>query len=490
AAEGFEQIIDFLSGSYIHYALTVNSHIYILCIKQFWNTAFVKRSNDITRLQALVDKKKIVNSENQVGDLSTHTTRFISPDLTQKDFANMRRVGKGFSGVETPLFEGMLVVRQPAEEGLAEAQVEADDVVAAAVEENIAEDGADFPTHIQQALDVYSALNRSVKNLEHDNVAQKLEIIMLQARVKRLERANKVKSSKLRRLRKVEASRRVKSTDDMEDVFNQGRMIDDMDKDEGILLVKDADIAETEGSHAAEQAKKQAEIYNLDLDHSSKVLSMQEDDSEAQEVVEVVTTAKLITDIITTASQAKKQAEIYNLDLDHSSKVLSMQEGDSEAQEVVEVVTTAKLITDIITTASQVVIIRDPEEELSSKTPAETPKVKEKGKGILVKTPKPMKKKDQIEMDAEYARKLHEEINKDHEEFNKDINWDATMDHVNQKSKNPQFDENMRFLFKSREEMEEEDQEIFKSINETPAQKTAKRRKLSEEAQEAEDLRK
>nr|GEW60724.1 hypothetical protein [Tanacetum cinerariifolium] len=52
------------------------------------------------------------------------------------------------------------------------------------------------------------------------------------------------------------------------------------------------------------------------------------------------------------------------------------------------------------------------------------------------------------------------------------------------------FDENMRFLFKSREEMKEEDQEIIKSINETPAQKAAKRRKLSEEAQEAEDLRK
>nr|GFB63145.1 hypothetical protein [Tanacetum cinerariifolium] len=48
----------------------------------------------------------------------------------------------------------------------------------------------------------------------------------------------------------------------------------------------------------------------------------------------------------------------------------------------------------------------------------------------------------------------------------------------------------MRFLFKSSEEMEEEDQEVIKSINETPAQKAAKRRKLSEEAQEAKDLRK
>nr|GFA12148.1 hypothetical protein [Tanacetum cinerariifolium] len=52
------------------------------------------------------------------------------------------------------------------------------------------------------------------------------------------------------------------------------------------------------------------------------------------------------------------------------------------------------------------------------------------------------------------------------------------------------FDENIRYLFKSREEMEAEDQEIIKSINETLAQKETKRRKLSEEAQEDEDLRK
>nr|GFD15064.1 hypothetical protein [Tanacetum cinerariifolium] len=43
------------------------------------------------------------------------------------------------------------------------------------------------------------------------------------------------------------------------------------------------------------------------------------------------------------------------------------------------------------------------------------------------------------------------------------------------------FDANMKFLFKTREEMEKEDDEIIKSINETPAQKAAKRRKLNED---------
>nr|GEY55748.1 hypothetical protein [Tanacetum cinerariifolium] len=48
----------------------------------------------------------------QVVDLSSHTTKYTSPALTQKVFANMRRVGKGFSRVDTPLFEGMLVPQQ------------------------------------------------------------------------------------------------------------------------------------------------------------------------------------------------------------------------------------------------------------------------------------------------------------------------------------------------------------------------------------------
>nr|GEZ21356.1 hypothetical protein [Tanacetum cinerariifolium] len=138
-----------------------------------------KISTDVTRLQALVNRKKVVISEavlrdvlrlddaesidclpneeiftglarmgskfymyprfiqliiqNQLGDLSTHTTKYISPALTQKVFVNMRRIGKGFSGVETPLFEGMLV-RENVEADIREEQVPDDIAVAAAQE--------------------------------------------------------------------------------------------------------------------------------------------------------------------------------------------------------------------------------------------------------------------------------------------------------------------------------------------------------------------
>nr|GEY49302.1 hypothetical protein [Tanacetum cinerariifolium] len=138
ASEGFNQIIDFLNESSIKYALTVNLNIYVSCIKQFWTTFTVKKVNDVMRLQALVDKKKVMITEasisdalhlddakalpkytspalTQVGDLSTHTTKYTSPALTQKVFNNIRWVCKGFSRVETPLFKGMIVEQQVAE---------------------------------------------------------------------------------------------------------------------------------------------------------------------------------------------------------------------------------------------------------------------------------------------------------------------------------------------------------------------------------------
>nr|GEU73900.1 putative ribonuclease H-like domain-containing protein [Tanacetum cinerariifolium] len=46
--------------------------------------------------------------DNQVDDMTSHKPRYTSPALTHKVFANMRRVGKGFLGVETLLFASML----------------------------------------------------------------------------------------------------------------------------------------------------------------------------------------------------------------------------------------------------------------------------------------------------------------------------------------------------------------------------------------------
>nr|GEY08774.1 hypothetical protein [Tanacetum cinerariifolium] len=315
----------------------------------------------------------------QVGDLSSHTTCFISPALTQKVFANMRRVGKGFSGVETPLFEGMIADSQPADEELRAEQVQVNAAVVEDVVETVVEDvphdtipsppsqvipspsqelssppqqphvtppvptqGEALPANFYQVLNTYSALIRRVEHLEW------------------------------------------------------------------IELVKDAEVAKSEGRHA-----KQAEIYHIDLDHPSKVLSMQEDDSEVQEVVKVVTTAKLITEVTPAASQVS---------------------------------------------AANITILA-----VSTTIPA-------------VSTESEARKNMMIYLKNTAGYKM---------DFFKGMSY-ADICTIFQ----ARFDENIMFLFKSREEIEAEDEEIIKSINETPAQKAAKRRKLNEEAQEAEALKK
>nr|GEV67434.1 reverse transcriptase domain-containing protein [Tanacetum cinerariifolium] len=229
--------------------------------------------------------------------------------------------------------------------------------------------------------------------------------------------------------------------------------------------------------------------------------------------------------------QADTQAEIYNIDLDHSSKVLSMQE-DTEVQEAVEIVTTAKLLTEVVTAAATQVV--------AASTPISAAKPKVLKIAVAAPAVSTRKRKGVVEMDAEYARKLQEELNKEHEESFKNIDRNAAFDHVQAKEtqyikryhgfkKKPQFesearknmisylmntegykmeyfkgltyddilpifqakfDANLKFLFKTREEMEKEDEEIIKSINETPAQKAAKRRRLREQAKEDEDLKK
>nr|GFC13727.1 hypothetical protein [Tanacetum cinerariifolium] len=57
-------------------------------------------------------------------------------------------VRKGFSGVETPLFEGMIADRQPAEEELGAEQVQVDAAVATAVVEDVVQDVAEDVAHV------------------------------------------------------------------------------------------------------------------------------------------------------------------------------------------------------------------------------------------------------------------------------------------------------------------------------------------------------
>nr|GEX20235.1 hypothetical protein [Tanacetum cinerariifolium] len=154
------------------------------------------------------------------------------------------------------------------------------------------------------------------KKNTQDKIAQALEITKLKQRVKKLERRNKLKVSKLRRLKKVGIAQRVDTSDDtvMDDVSKQGRKIAFMDANVDVTLKDVADIAkevaiDAEIKESADvqgrQAESQAQIYQIDLEHADKVLSMQGDElepAELQKVVEVVTSAKLMTKVVTAAS--------------------------------------------------------------------------------------------------------------------------------------------------------------------------------------------
>nr|GEY67492.1 hypothetical protein [Tanacetum cinerariifolium] len=185
----------------------------------------------------------------QVGDLSSHSTKYTSPAMTHKVFANMRRVGKGFLEVETPLFKGMLVGQEIKEGGDAEEHVEdvtagdnaqGDDTAAHGEVLTVTQEpsipsptpspqppqdlpstsqvqhtpspsphtepqsqpqpqqAADFLISLlQEALAAFAALTKRVERLENYKVAQALEITKLMKRVKKLEKGNRVKVLKL-----------------------------------------------------------------------------------------------------------------------------------------------------------------------------------------------------------------------------------------------------------------------------------------------------
>nr|GEU74391.1 hypothetical protein [Tanacetum cinerariifolium] len=270
----------------------------------------------------------------QVGDLSSHTTKYTSLALTQKVFANMRRVGKGFYGVDTLLFKGMLVPQLVNDDVT---DVVADDAVE---DENAAEPTppthATTPPHQQELipstsqvapttppsphqspmappssppqqqqllqtttismdllntlLETYTTLTIRVENLEQDKIAQALEITKFKQRVRRLEKKNKLEPSCLNRLRKVMTAQRVESSADI--------VIDDQEDD--------ADAQER-------LEESQAQVYHIDLEHADKVLNMHDDKAEPaklKEVIEVVTTAKLMTEVVTAAATTITDAPI------------------------------------------------------------------------------------------------------------------------------------------------------------------------------------
>nr|GEV79492.1 putative reverse transcriptase, RNA-dependent DNA polymerase [Tanacetum cinerariifolium] len=445
ASKGFAQIIDFLSGSYINYALT----------------------GDVTRLQALVDKKKIVISEDAIREI----LRFDDAEgvvclPNEEIFAGLAQMRYEKPSTKLTFYKAFFSKEEV--QVLAHDDVDQENVTEELVDD-VAQPTSPLPPSpvipssppqqlprtspsqaaegssilIQQVLDKCSALVLRVEGLESANTAQQLEILKLKVRMKKLERLNKGRIS-------VDIDERIELVDDQE---------------------KDAQVKRR-------QAGTQAKIYNIDLDHTSKVLSMQED-TKVQEVVEVVNAAKLMTEVATTAASIPIPTA--------EPAVVAISTAKPAAKpKVLKVVPATPVVS---TRKRKGVIIRDPEEELHDDIPAETQSAKDKGKakGIrYIRRYHGYKKKPQSESEA---HKNMIAYLKNTEGFKMAFFKGKTYDQIRPIFQ-ARFDANMRFLLKSKEEMEKEEEEIIKSINETPTQKAAKRRRLHEQAKEDENLKK
>nr|GEV52858.1 hypothetical protein [Tanacetum cinerariifolium] len=355
--------------------------------------------------------------------------------------------GKRFSGVETPLFEGMLVGQEVDEEWDADEHIEEATAGDAAQGDDTAAHG-EVPT-VTAEPSIPSLTPPTPPSQPPQDVP----------------------------------------------LTSQGRMIAKMDKDDAVVLMDDK-----------EEDKKVEEVK-------------EDEPTEVQEVVEVVTTAKLIYEV-TAASETATTA---------SAIILAAK---PQAPAATLTATPARVDT-APSRRRKGVVIRDHESEsaTSSIIYAKT-KSKDKGKGIMVEEPKPLKKKQQIEQDEEYARQLHKDLNKD-------IDWNEAINHVKRKAKEdpavkryqvlkrkPQtegqarknmimylknvvrfkmdyfkgmsyddirlifeakFNSNVAFLLKIKEQLEEKENRELQKLNETPAEREAKRRKLNDE--EVEDLK-
>nr|GEY15808.1 putative ribonuclease H-like domain-containing protein [Tanacetum cinerariifolium] len=383
----------------------------------------------------------------------------------------------------------LMFAQEVADKG--DVKVNVDDIpaVGVAAEGDVSAANNEVPTAVEEpSIPSLTPPTLPPQPSQDDKIDQALEITKLKPRVKKLERRNK--ASKLKRLKRVGTAQRVDTYDDimMDDVSKQGRMIADMDADVDVSLEdvrevifenSDAEIdqsVEVQGR----KAESQAQIYQINLEHANKVLSMQDNDgepAELQEVVEVVTTAKLITEVVTTASATLTAATLQ--------------------------LTTAALSTLTIAPSAarrrKGVVIRDPQETAptSSTIIHSEAKSKDKGNGILVEEPKPLKKQAQIKQDKAYARELEAELNKnidwdkeEHDDISKkcvgfkmDYFKGMTYDDISLIFKK-HFDLNVAFLQKTMEQIDEEDSKALKRLNESQEDKAAKKQKLDEEVEE------
>nr|GEZ17597.1 hypothetical protein [Tanacetum cinerariifolium] len=184
----------------------------------------------------------------------------------------------------------------------------------------------------------------------------------------------------------------------------------------------------------------------------------------------------------------ESQAQVYHIDLEDADEVLSMHDDEpkpGELKEVIEVVTTTKLMTEVVTVAVTT----------AASTITVVPSAARRRKGVVIRDPEetanPSIIQAHIEQDEACARELEAELNKN-------INWNDVIEHVKEKGKQdnavlryqalkrkPQTEAQARKnMTKSKEQLEGEASMALKKKSESSEPQAAKKQKLDEEVEE------
>ncbi|GJV53909.1 hypothetical protein Tco_1449650 [Tanacetum coccineum] len=256
-SKGFEQIVDFLNEHPIKHTLTVNLTIYTLCIEQFWATVKAKTVNGEVQLQALVDGKKIIITESTVRrDLQLEDVEGVNclPNATifeqlalmglvvldeafYKELDDsLVRAATTASSLKAEQDSGNIIKTRSKTRSVNVSKLSNDSLLARG---NTLQSGEDR-LKLEELMALCTTLQSRVLDLETTKTTQANKIASLKRRFKKLERRNKSKTHRLKRIYRVGSLRRVESSDEEglgeENASKQGR-IADIDTDTGITLV-------------------------------------------------------------------------------------------------------------------------------------------------------------------------------------------------------------------------------------------------------------
>ncbi|GJT71941.1 hypothetical protein Tco_1031227 [Tanacetum coccineum] len=217
---------------------------------------------------------------------------------------------------------------------------------------------------LNELMNLCTKLSDRVLALENTNTSQAAEIDTLKERVKKLEKKRRSRTYKPKRLYKVGLSRRIESSNEaslgaQEDASKQGRKIANLDVDADVTLVD-----ETQGRNDEDL------MFDTDILYGDEVL---------------------IEPVVTTASTTTVATTVDELTLAHT---------------LIEIkAAKPKAITTAATTVTPVPV-----------RPRAKGIAKDKGKAKIDEPEIPLKKKDQIALDDEVAKRLEAEMQAELEE--------------------------------------------------------------------------